>query len=301
MQKSGQSLKERTAPGRTWKSAFDGKAFMQAREFLREHVRATREKHFGRTSEAEIDAICDAWMNDESNSRHRYDEMQKVIGSKLKECTILDVSSGCGTFVFYGLLNGYKVYGMEPESWKHEFNRLKAEERCYPKEWMSMFVAAVAEQMPFANDSFDIVSTYQTLEHVQDHKKCFAEFTRILKPGGALFMRFPDYRSTFEPHYRVPMLPLMNRSLMRLYLRFLRKPILGIDTINYITQDRAISVLKDDFEIVDLRLEGPYNKIRNRFGLRSTFLAKLSLILDCLNRAFRREVPVILVGIKRRT
>ena len=171
---------------------------MTAREFLYRNFKNENEKYFGNTDENYLSCVCNAWMNDESNSAHRYDTMKLFVGEKeLKTFKILDMSSGCGTFVFYGLMNGYDVYGIEPEEWKHQFNRLKAKEKGYPDIWMGRFCSGVGESLPFKDESFNVISTYQTLEHVQSHKKCFEEFNRVLKRGGYIFIRCPDYTSFF--------------------------------------------------------------------------------------------------------
>jgi len=107
------------------------------------------------------------------------------------------MASGCGTFLFGGLLRGYDVYGVEPERWKHKFNILKAKENIYPNSWLNRFCYGKGELLPFRAGVFDIVSTYQTLEHVQDIEECIKEFNRVLRPGGALFIQCPDYTSTF--------------------------------------------------------------------------------------------------------
>lgn len=55
------------------------------------------------------------------------------------------------------------------------------------------FAAAVGEQLPFANDSFDGVLCYDVLEHVQDLEMTLVEVYRVLKPGGLFLTVFPPY------------------------------------------------------------------------------------------------------------
>ncbi|WP_219925286.1 methyltransferase domain-containing protein [Aeromonas veronii] len=38
--------------------------------------------------------------------------------------------------------------------------------------------------MYFEDNTFDVVTTYQTLEHVQDVAACIDELIRVAKPGG---------------------------------------------------------------------------------------------------------------------
>jgi ubiquinone/menaquinone biosynthesis C-methylase UbiE len=47
-------------------------------------------------------------------------------------------------------------------------------------------VATEAEELPFADESFDLVFGHAVLHHIPDLDKAFAEFRRVLRPGGAI-------------------------------------------------------------------------------------------------------------------
>jgi ubiquinone/menaquinone biosynthesis C-methylase UbiE len=47
-------------------------------------------------------------------------------------------------------------------------------------------VAADAEALPFADESFDLVLGHAILHHIPDLPRAFAEFERVLAPGGTL-------------------------------------------------------------------------------------------------------------------
>jgi hypothetical protein len=71
------------------------KKTMNAREFFYNNLKFDSEKYFGFTDAKWLSHVCDAWMNDELNSVHRYDTMRSVVGDeKLKESRILDMSYG---------------------------------------------------------------------------------------------------------------------------------------------------------------------------------------------------------------
>lgn len=64
------------------------------------------------------------------------------------------------------------------------------------------YVAAPAERLPFADASFDIVSLFNALDHVEDPAAAAAEAARVLAPGGDLLLLCEiDHAPTLtEPH-----------------------------------------------------------------------------------------------------
>ncbi len=49
------------------------------------------------------------------------------------------------------------------------------------------------EELPFADESFDVVWAGEVLEHVQDGLGLLAEVRRVLRPGGRLLLSTPDH------------------------------------------------------------------------------------------------------------
>src|SRR3954463_8809130 len=47
--------------------------------------------------------------------------------------------------------------------------------------------ACDASELPFQDETFDFVLGHAVLHHLPDLDRCFAEFFRVLKPGGTLF------------------------------------------------------------------------------------------------------------------
>ena len=54
------------------------------------------------------------------------------------------------------------------------------------------FQVADCTSLPFADDEFDRVVSFETLEHLAEHDSLLAEFRRVLKPDGCLILSSPD-------------------------------------------------------------------------------------------------------------
>jgi SAM-dependent methyltransferase len=54
------------------------------------------------------------------------------------------------------------------------------------------FLQADVTQLPFADGHFDMVVSFETLEHLENQAGMLAEFARVLAPGGCLFISSPD-------------------------------------------------------------------------------------------------------------
>ena len=57
------------------------------------------------------------------------------------------------------------------------------------------FHAASALDLPFPDDHFDCVVSFETLEHLVEHDQLLNEFRRVLKPEGFLIISSPDKKT----------------------------------------------------------------------------------------------------------
>jgi SAM-dependent methyltransferase len=63
------------------------------------------------------------------------------------------------------------------------------------------FVVADATDLPFADESFDVVTFFDVLEHIPDDARAAAEALRVLRPGGFVLVTTPSRHWRF-PYYR---------------------------------------------------------------------------------------------------
>jgi SAM-dependent methyltransferase len=82
-------------------------------------------------------------------------------------------------------------------------------------------VRAVAGNLPFASDSFDVVVSVWVLEHLADPLEAFIEVRRVLRPGGHFIFLTPNLRNPLTVMNRLgKALPALQRRLVpRVYGR----------------------------------------------------------------------------------
>jgi ubiquinone/menaquinone biosynthesis C-methylase UbiE len=91
------------------------------------------------------------------------------------------------------------------------------------------FRVGFGEAIPFESEAFDAVLTFDVLEHVRDLKKVLGECFRILKPGGKMYLVFPQFMHPLEHHLsNVTAMPCVhylfgNRRLLRVYSEIIRE------------------------------------------------------------------------------
>ena len=68
------------------------------------------------------------------------------------------------------------------------------------------FVCADAIELPFADNCFDIIVSFETIEHIRRYERFLLECRRILKRGGLLICSSPNKR-VFSPETENPLNP----------------------------------------------------------------------------------------------
>jgi SAM-dependent methyltransferase len=64
----------------------------------------------------------------------------------------------------------------------------------------SRLATADFHDLPYRDDSFDLVSCIDVLEHLRDDRRAAAELARVLAPGGLLVMTVPAYQFLWGDH-----------------------------------------------------------------------------------------------------
>jgi len=207
-------------------------------------------------------------------------------GSDLR---VLDIGSGLGTTVLLANLCGVSAIGVEPGEEEVALARRRAEDLGVSS---AAFRRGVGEHLPVDDASVSAALLHDVLEHVGDWRAVLTEAHRVIAPGGVLCVKGPSYSVRFfEPHYKVPWLPLLPKPAARTYLRALGRDPGYLEHVGYRRRGAVLAQLRDlGFELSFPRLEklrnpasinrawvrGSLERLRNSEGTVPAFIERLA-------------------------
>jgi SAM-dependent methyltransferase len=196
---------------------------------------------------------------------------------------ILDLGSGVGNFVVACRNRGLRAFGVEPDRIGRN-SSVTALGIASRRLDASPFAAAIGEQLPFADDAFDLVVMDQVIEHVADQKRVLGEAMRVLKPDGVLYVACPNYLRFYEPHYKIRFFPFLPKSLGAIYLRLRgRDPVL-LRQLTYTSnwKVRRLFAAIGITRFRDLNCEALVEKCRGRAVNPASWKGRA--VLACINK-----------------
>jgi SAM-dependent methyltransferase len=155
---------------------------------------------------------------------------------------LVDVGAGLGSFVLLSLLLDRPAVGVEPGAAELALAQARAVSLGLPPE---SFRRGTGEELPVPRAGAGAVLLQDVLEHVRDWRAVLAQAVRALAPGGALYVKGPSYGVRFfEPHYRVPWIPMLPRPLATRYLRALGRDPEYLRHIGFIRRGEVLRELR---------------------------------------------------------
>jgi ubiquinone/menaquinone biosynthesis C-methylase UbiE len=109
---------------------------------------------------------------------------------ELRAKRILDVGCGLGMYVSQFRQFSDDVYGVD----------IDPDKIGRASEWLPNLKISPAEQLPFEDNSFDIILLNEVIEHVDDDRQTIREAYRVLAPGGHIVVYAPNRLYPFETH-----------------------------------------------------------------------------------------------------
>jgi ubiquinone/menaquinone biosynthesis C-methylase UbiE len=213
---------------------------------------------------------------------HMFQRLVNFAGS-LEGKSILDLGCGWGGVVLDAAQQGraQSVVGIEPDEERLAIARELLKE-CGATH--AEIFCGIGEKLPFPDNSFDIVASYQVLEHVQDPAQVMAEVARVLKPGGVVHFSTPNYMGFWEPHYKIFWFPLLPKPLGRLYLKLRGRQTGFLGHLNYVNPFSIRKLLRaQHLSFVDLTHKSAAAKLRQSLDRAFARLPGRKLLSAVLN------------------
>ncbi len=119
-------------------------------------------------------------------------KMIREAAPQLATARMLD--NGCGLGVYSAKLRQFApaVFGLE-----YEFERAEAAGRRLDP---ALIVCAAGEDLPYPDETFDVILSNEVIEHVRDDRAALAEMARVLRPGGRIVLFCPNRWYPVETH-----------------------------------------------------------------------------------------------------
>jgi SAM-dependent methyltransferase len=127
-----------------------------------------------------------------SRRRIFFDVLDRALAGR-RNLRVLEI--GCGAGGMLGPLQRYgTVHGCDID---HEYVAY-----C-KKRGFERVLCASGYELPFADQSFDLVALFDTIEHIPDDVQALHEVRRLLKPDGVLFVSAPAYQFLWSQNDRI--------------------------------------------------------------------------------------------------
>lgn len=121
------------------------------------------------------------------NIRYKF----KLATSGILAGNVLDIGCGSGDFLFYAKSKFWNVSGIEPNDKARAFSQKKTESLIYHPEKINSI----------ADSSFDVITMWHVLEHVEELNEQCKQIKRLIKPGGRIVIALPNIGSEDAKRY----------------------------------------------------------------------------------------------------
>jgi 2-polyprenyl-3-methyl-5-hydroxy-6-metoxy-1,4-benzoquinol methylase len=114
---------------------------------------------------------------------------------------ILEMACGRGGFSRLLAARGARMFGADFSSTALQIARGKSAGAEAQRGARLELTRADAQNLPYAGNSFDMIISCETIEHLPDPAVALREMARVARPGGRLFLTTPNYFNLMGLYY----------------------------------------------------------------------------------------------------
>lgn len=138
----------------------------------------------------------------------RFSAIKDVVQGNLTEALhqksvlqVADIGCGAGTQSIMWAKEGYEVFGLDINKPLVELARERADNQALN----ISFDVGTADNLPWGDASMDVCLVPELLEHVENWEECLDEFSRILRPGGVMFLSTNNWLCPVQQEFSLPL------------------------------------------------------------------------------------------------
>lgn len=125
------------------------------------------------------------YLKEESLYREYFDNIIKIIKRYKKPQSLLDVGCGIGVFLQCVKKVGWNAIGVDMNASAVEYARSRG---------LAVRLGKI-EELKFKSGSFDVITLFQTIEHIEDPLNTLKKAYSLLRKGGLLIITTPNEES----------------------------------------------------------------------------------------------------------
>lgn len=198
---------------------------------------------------------------------------------KKSDAKVLDL--GCGTGLTLAMISQYFPSSIGAEIGDME---IKATKEILKKVKVKIPVIKYdGVKLPFKNNSFDIVTSIEVIEHVEKPNLMLKEINRVLRKNGILHITTANKWWPIEPHYKLPFLSYLPPRLADYYVRLTKRGKIYHD-IRLPSYNEFYKAVERYFKVENITLDAIKNFTESGLGkergVKVILLGKLLNLID---------------------
>lgn len=179
------------------------------------------------------------------NSEYERPSMLEQMPKELNNLHVLDAGCAAGWYTLQMLNQGANVVATDISEEMVSATRRRVGDKA------KVLCLDLGEELPFEDNSFDMIMSSLTLHYIEDWGETFSEFKRILKPKGVLLFSIhhplTDLQLLQDANYFSTelILDVWNKEGRKYKVPFYRRPLSSVlnETLKYFSMEKVIEPL----------------------------------------------------------
>lgn len=131
-----------------------------------------------------------------------YHQVRAYMLRRKSKLVIKESHRKAGRLLDIGTGTGYFPNAMQKQGWKVEAIEKNAQARSFAKEKFGLQVQAIETLKEFTPESFDVITLWHVMEHLEQLNETWAKLYSLLEPKGILIVAVPNKASYDAGKYR---------------------------------------------------------------------------------------------------